>query len=100
MKILKTKQRIYSHWSLPVFTVVMVISVLMHYNYDNYKVKICALLISFTIETANEKKNWIKESTWIFLTKLCHYHLSENTKILVMHYQKSSQQYTEQKKHF
>ena len=34
-------------WYLPVFTVVMVTSVWTHYNYDDYKVKLCALLISF-----------------------------------------------------
>ena len=42
------------------------------------------------------KRNWIKESTWIFLTKLCYYYLPEDIKILCMHYQKSSQQYTEE----
>ena len=38
-----------------------------------------------------------KESTWIFLAKWCHYHLSEDMKILCVHYQKRSQQYTEEK---
>ena len=47
-----------------------------------------------------KKKNWIKEGTWIFLVKLCHYHLSENIKILYVHCQKSSQQYTEEKNTF
>ena len=54
MKILKTKQQIDFDWSLPVFTVVMVLSVWMHYNYDDYKMKICALLILFSSGTANE----------------------------------------------
>ena len=49
---------------------------------------------------ANEKKNWIKESTWIFLTKLCHYHLSKDIGILCMHYQKRSQKCREGKTHF
>ena len=31
MKILKTKQQMYSHWPLPVFAVVMVMSVGKHY---------------------------------------------------------------------
>ena len=43
------------------------------------------------------KKNWIEGSTWIFLTKLYHYNLSEDIKNLFMDYQKSSQQYTEEK---
>ena len=47
-----------------------------------------------------KKKNWIKQSTWIFLTKLCHYHMSEDIKILCMYYQKRSQQYTEEKDTF
>ena len=46
------------------------------------------------------KKLWIKESTFLtkitFLTKLCHYHLFEDIKILCMNYQKRSQQYTEE----
>ena len=103
MKILKAKQQMYSldsnvfYWSLPVFTVVTVMSVWTHCNYDSYEVKICTLLISFYSETAKWKKNWIKESAWIFLTKLYHYHLSEDIKILCMHFQKRSQQYTEEK---
>ena len=32
---------------IAIFTVVNVISVWMHYNYDDYKMKICTLLISF-----------------------------------------------------
>ena len=47
-----------------------------------------------------KKKNWIRESTWIFLNKLCHYHLSEDIKIFCMHYQKRSQQYIEEKATF
>ena len=43
---------------------------------------------------------WIKESTWIFLTKLCHYRLSEDSKVLCTHYQKSSQQYAKEKSTF
>ena len=35
------------HWSLPIFTVFTVISVRTHYNSDNYKIKLCALLILF-----------------------------------------------------
>ena len=35
-----------------------------------------------------------------YLTKLCHCHLSEDIKILCMHYQKRSQQYTEEQKTF
>ena len=61
MMILKTKHQMHFHWSLPVFTVVMVISVWTHYNYDDYKMKICVLLISFWIETANEKKFELKK---------------------------------------
>ena len=53
--ILKTKQEMHFHWTLPVFTVGMVISVLTHHNYDKYTVKICMLLISFLSGTANEK---------------------------------------------
>ena len=56
MKILKTIQQMYSRWFLPVFKVVMMILVWRHYNYDNYKLKICALLISFQSGTATEKK--------------------------------------------
>ena len=37
MKILKTKQLLYFYYSLPVFTVVMVILVWTHYNYGDYK---------------------------------------------------------------
>ena len=43
------------------------------------------------------KKIWIKKSTWIFLTKLCHYHMYEISKILSMHHQNRSQQYTAEK---
>ena len=43
------------------------------------------------------KKFWIKESTCIFLIMLCHYHFSEDMKILSMHYQKRSQQNAEEK---
>ena len=100
MMILKTKHQIDFHWSLPVFTVVMVISVWTHYNYDDYKMKTCALLISFWSKTANGKKNWIKESVWIFLTKFCQYYLSKDIKILCMHYQKRSLQYFEEKNTF
>ena len=100
MMILKTKHQIDFHWSLPVFTVVMVISVWTHYNYDDYKMKTCALLILFWSKTANGKKNWIKESVWIFLTKLCQYYLSKDIKILCMHYQKRSLQYFEEKNTF
>ena len=46
------------------------------------------------------EKNFELKSTWIFLTKLCHYHLSEDIKILCMHYQNSSQQYTAEKNMF
>ena len=46
------------------------------------------------------KKIWIKESTWIFLTKLCAHDLSEDIKILWRHYQKRSQQYAEEKNTF
>ena len=35
----ETKQQMYFHCSLPVFNVVMVISVWKPYNYDNYKTK-------------------------------------------------------------
>ena len=63
------------------------------------KAKIFALLISFQSWAANEKI-WIKESTWIFLNKLCNYHLSEDIKILCVHYQKRSQQYTREKNTF
>ena len=41
----------------------------------------------------------LKKNIWIFLTKLCHYHLSEDIKVLCMHYEKRSQQYAEEKKH-
>ena len=47
---------IYSPWSLPLFTVVMMISVWTNYNYDDYKVKICA-----------EKVLWIKKVLEYFL---------------------------------
>ena len=66
MKILKTTQQMYSHWFLPVFKVVMMILVWRHYNYDNYKLKICALLISFQSGTATEKK---KERKKVLLTE-------------------------------
>ena len=33
----KAKQKMYFHWSLPVFTVVMVISVWTRYNYGDYR---------------------------------------------------------------
>ena len=57
--------------------------------------------INFNLKWNSQwKKFWIKESTWIFLTTLCHYHLSEDIKILCMHYQNKSQQYTEEKKTF
>ena len=51
----------YFHWSIPVLTVVMVISVWTHDNYDEYKVKICALLTSFSSGTANEKNFELKK---------------------------------------
>ena len=35
MKILKTKLQIYSHGTLAISTVVMVISMQTHYNYDD-----------------------------------------------------------------
>ena len=41
----------------------------------------------------------LKESTWMLLTKLCHYHFSKDIKNLCMHYQKWSQQKSEEKKH-
>ena len=66
MKILKTTQQMYSHWFLPVFKVVMMILVWRHYNYDNYKLKICALLISFQSGTATKKK---KERKKVLLTE-------------------------------
>ena len=91
MKILKTNQQMYSHRSLPVFTVFMVIFVWMHYNYGDLIVKV--------EQPMKKEKKWIKESTWISLTKLYHYYLSEDIKILCMHYQKRSQQFTE-KTHF
>ena len=34
----------------------------MHYNYDNYKVKTCALLISFQCGTSDERRT-LKERT-------------------------------------
>ena len=43
------------------------------------------------------EKNWIKESTCIFLTKFCHYHWSDDIQNLCMHYQKRFQQYAEEK---
>ena len=46
------------------------------------------------------KKGLNLESTWIFLTNLCHYNLSENVKILCMYYQKRSWQYTKEKNTF
>ena len=52
------------------------------------------------LQLMKRKKQRIKESTWIFLTKLCHYHLSKDIKILCMHYQKGSQQHTEEKNTF
>ena len=33
----------------------------MHYNYDDYKMKLCALLISFSSRTANEKSFELKK---------------------------------------
>ena len=56
--------------------------------------------INFVLKWKANEKNCIKESTWIFLTKLCHYHLSEDVKILCMHCQKRSQQCTEGKNTF
>ena len=44
------------HLSSLVFTVSMAISVWTHNNYDDYKMKIWALLISFKSGTAYEKK--------------------------------------------
>ena len=46
------------------------------------------------------KKFWIKKSTCIFLTKLCHYHLCEDIKILCMYYENGSRQYAEEKNAF
>ena len=92
MKILKTTQQMYSHWFLPVFKVVMMILVWRHYNYDNYKLKICALLISFQSGTATEKK---KERKKVLLTEFSQIvslsHLYEDIKILCMHYKNTSQ---------
>ena len=57
--------------------------------------------INFILKWNSVSKNfWIRESTWIFLTKLCHYHLSEDRKTPCMHYQKWSQQYAEEKSTF
>ena len=56
--------------------------------------------INFVLKWKANEKNCIKESTWIFLTKLCHYHLSEDVKIFFMHCQKRSQQCTEGKNTF
>ena len=61
MKTLKTKQQMYFHRSSPVFTVVVVISLWTHYNYDDYKMKICALLISFWSGIANENNFELKK---------------------------------------
>ena len=41
-----------------------------------------------------------KESTSLFSTKLCHYHWSKVIKTLCVHYQKLSQQYTEEENTF
>ena len=57
--------------------------------------------INFILKWTNYwKKIWIKESFWIFLTKLCQYNLSKDIKILCMHYQTWSQQYAEEKNTF
>ena len=42
-----SENKIVNVFSVPVFIVTMVISVKTHYNYKDYKVKICAQLISF-----------------------------------------------------
>ena len=58
-------------------------------------------IINFILKWNSVSTNFlIKESTWIFLTKLCHYHLSEDSKVLCTHYQKRSQQYAEEKSIF
>ena len=44
-----------------------------------------------------KKEFLIKESTWIVLIKLCHYHLPKDIKNLCVHYEKWSQQYTDEK---
>ena len=77
--ILKKKPGMYSQWSLPVFTVVLMIQVFTHYDYDKCKVNLCAC---------------------IFVTQLYHYHLSENIKVLCMDSQKWSQHYAGGKTHF
>ena len=41
----------------------------------------------------------LKESTWMLLTKLYHYHFSKDIKNLCMHYQMWSQQKSEEKRH-
>ena len=51
----ENKTSMYFQWSLSVFIVVMVMSVWTHYKYDNYKMKISSLLISFKSGTVNEK---------------------------------------------
>ena len=61
MKILNAKHQIHIHWSLPVFTIVMVIPLWTHYNYDDYKIKICALIISFESGRANGKNFELKK---------------------------------------
>ena len=75
--IQKTKPGLYSQWSLPVFTVVLMIQVFTHYDYDKCKVNLWA---------------------WIFGNQIiCHYRLSENTKVLCMDSQNWSQHYAGEK---
>ena len=45
-------------------------------------------------------KKFELKNTWIFLSKLCQYQLSEDIKILCLHYKKRSQQHTEEKNTF
>ena len=61
IEFLKTKQQMCSHWSLPVFIVVIGMQVWTCYDYNNYKVEIWALSISFESGTANEKNSELKK---------------------------------------
>ena len=74
MKIPKTKQRMYCHWFFAGFSSSYGDAVWAHYNYDDYKVKICTLFY-FKVEQLT-KKTFNYRKYLNILTKLCHYSLS------------------------
>ena len=74
MKIPKTKQRMYCHWFFAGFSSSYGDTVWAHYNYDDYKVKICTLFY-FKVEQLT-KKTFNYRKYLNILTKLCHYCLS------------------------